>query len=180
VKQLHAIAQRRERIAQLVREHGEELVFTLVCSSELLCALVQRLFALCESRPCVGKVDSRLHRRWKSDVMLRLLQDVVEEPLLHRLGADLLASRVREHDHRNRRGALLECFEHGDAVAPPQGVVGDHCVERRVREGGCERALVVHFDRLQPGELAFENAERERPIVRVVVDDQQPQRTRHA
>jgi hypothetical protein len=61
--------------------------------------------------------------------VLGRLENVVVQPLLHRLDGDLLAARPGEHDDWHVGITVLHAAEHLDPVGPAQHVIRDDQVE---------------------------------------------------
>ena len=123
--------------------------------------------------------DRSTHRGGQPQEALWVLQHVVVEPALERLDRDLLAERPGAEDHRALRPALLERLEQQQPVGEAERVVGDDQIVGPGLERGGQGGRVARLAHVERGELAREGPPHEQAVVRVVVDEQEPQRVAH-
>ena len=159
---------------------GEELVLGPVGG---VGRRVQRALALEQTRQLrvrlvglpagVGPLPDGPDRGRQAHEVLGRLDDVIVEADLHRLHRELLAAGRREHDHRRVRIAILDPTQHLQPIRPAKLVVGDDDVEAPALEGAVEFRRIGDLDDLRRLHGALQREARQRPIVRIVVEEQQ-------
>jgi hypothetical protein len=176
-------------VAQLVGEHGQELVLAALG----LLRLAQQPLGLGPGRPLPLKeflplgpgpggaaaglalLQRRPDRRHQPEVVLGGLDDVIVQPGLHRLDRHLLVAGPGEHDDRPVRVRRLDPVQHPEAVAPVELVIGDDEVERARLQRLRELLVVDDMLAVQVGEDAPQLPLHEEAVLGVVVDDQHAQ-----
>jgi hypothetical protein len=139
--QLDGGRDRRQRIAQLVAEHRQELVLGAVggLGVELRFPLAreQQLALQRVLAPHAAQGDLRIHL---CEELLRGegLDDVVVGARRHAVGARLLAGARREQNHRQLGGLgpRLDRLQEAQAVETRHHHVGDHEIESRAARSG--------------------------------------------
>ena len=126
-----------------------------------------------------GPFQGQVHGRGQAGVVSGRLGDVIVQACLHHLHGQLLVAAAGEHDDRALRPPHFYLEQHAEAVGPAQLVVRNYQVQAGGFEGLGQLARISGLQELAVGKFKADLPPNQRPVVRVVVHDQDGQRIVH-